>query len=419
MSRFTRKGDYHMALTELATKHLKPKDKIYRVADAEGLCLEVSPTGSKLWRWRYYYQGKAQMLALGKYPAVSLKKAREERDTQRNLLDTGKHPTREKKAKKLRRAFEGENTFEKIARRWLELKGEGLSEKYKKQSLSRMEQHVFPLIGNLPIVEITIPDVVEVVEDIGKRGTIEIAKRMKQLIGQVFRYSAQRGLCQHNPAADLRDILPAQEETHHACVHPSELPALLKKIETADNTFSKYAMQLLMLTFVRTGELIGARWSEINWDKEEWHIPKERMKMKRPHVVPLSRQALTLLRELQAITGNKHHIFHSPASKSNHISNGTVLMGLRRMGYQNKMTGHGFRTLASTLLNEKGYPPDVIERQLAHEDDDKIRGAYNRAEYLLERKKMMQEYADYLDSVLKDKNNKVFNLTEKKNVSKS
>lgn len=233
---------------------------------------------------------------------------------------------------------------------------------------------------------------------------------MKQLIGQVFRYAAQRGMCQHNPAADLRDLLPTPDEKHHACIHPSELPTLLEKINARENGFSKYAMQLLMLTFVRTGELIGAKWSEIDWAKEEWHIPKERMKMKRPHIVPLASQSLTILRELQNITGNHAHIFYSPASKSKHISNGAVLMGLRRMGYQNTMTGHGFRTLASTILNEKGYPPDVIERQLAHEDDDKIRAAYNRAEYLLERKKMMQDYANFLDNMTKQNANKIVPL---------
>jgi integrase len=388
-----------MALTELAIKHLKPKPKTYRVADGGGLCLEISPAGGKLWRWRYYYQGKAQMLALGKYPALTLAEARKKRDEARDLLDAGKHPTREKKIQKLRKAHEGANTFEKIARKWLELKEEGLNEKYAKQCLARLEQHVFPMLGALPLTEITIPDVVEVLETISKRGTIETAKRMKQLIGQIFRYASQRGLCVHNPAADLRDILPAQEEKHYACIHPSELPELLTKIEARDSDFTKYAMKLLMLTFVRTGELIGGKWEEINWAKEEWHIPKERMKMKRPHVVPLSRQALALLKELEAITGHKAHIFHSTVSKSQHISNGAVLMGLRRMGYQNKMTGHGFRTLASTVLNEKGYAPDVIERQLAHEDDDKIRAAYNRAEYLLERKKMMQDYADILENV--------------------
>lgn len=389
-----------MALTELAIKNLKPKDQLYRITDGGGLSLEISPSGGKLWRWRYYYQGKGQVLALGKYPAVSLADARKRRDEARETLEAGKHPTREKKLQKIRKAHDGENSFEKIARRWLEMKEEGLNAKYRKQCLTRMEQHVFPLIGPLPISDITIPDVVEVVERIGKRGTVETAKRMKQLIGQVFRYAAQRGLCQHNPAADLRDILPSAEEKHHACIHPSELPEFIAKIEGRKNDFTKYAIKLLMLTFVRTGELIAAKWDEIDWDKEEWHIPKERMKMKRPHVVPLSTQTLAILKQLQAVTGDKAHIFHSPASKAMHMSNGTVLMGLRRMGYQNKMTGHGFRTLASTLLNEKGYAPDVIERQLAHEDEDKIRSAYNRAEYLLERTKMMQEYADYLDRLL-------------------
>lgn len=386
-----------MPLTELAIKHLKPKPKAYRVADGGGLCIEVSPAGGKLWRWRYYYLGKPQMLALGKYPAVSLAQARKKRDEARALLESGKNPSREKKIGKLRKAHENANTFELIARRSMETRGHGLNEKYRTQCLARMEQHVFPKIGALPITEITIPDVVEVIEAISKRGTVETAKRMKQIISQAFRYAAQRGLCQYNPAADLRDILPSKQQKHHACIPMEELPDLLNKIEARGNDFTKYAMQLLMLTFVRTGELIGAKWEEIHWEKQEWHIPKERMKMKRPHVVPLSRQTLAILRELQKLTGDKTYLFHSPASKSMHISNGTVLMGLRRMGYKNQMTGHGFRTLASTILNEQGYAPDVIERQLAHEDEDKVRAAYNRAEYLPERKKMMQDYADILD----------------------
>ena len=407
-----------MALTELAIKNLKAKAKPYRKPDTGGLCLEVSPAGGKLWRWRYYFQGKEQMLALGKYPALSLADARKKRDEARELVDAGKHPTREKKLKKLRKAYEGANTFEKIARRWLEAKEDGLNAKYSKQCLVRMEQHVFPKMGDLPVSEITIPDVVEVVEAIGKRGTIETAKRMKQLISQIFRYAAQRGLCQHNPAADLRDILPSAEEKHHACIHPSELPQLISKIEARDNDFTKYAMKLLMLTFVRTGELIGAKWEEINWDKEEWHIPKERMKMKRPHIVPLSSQALAVLKELKKQTGEKSYIFFNAATKSKHISNGAVLMGLRRMGYKNKMTGHGFRTLASTILNEKGYAPDVIERQLAHEDEDKIRSAYNRAEYLLERKKMIQEYADFLENIQQNAGNNVLTLNKTARQSK-
>ncbi len=399
-----------MALTELQIKHLKPKDKVYRIADSGGLCIEVSPAGGKFWRLRYYLNAKEQMLALGKYPAMTLAEARKKRDAAKEIAETGKHLTREKKIKKLRNAEAGDNSFEKIACRWLEMKKDKLNQKYATQCLARMEQHVFPKIGDLPITEITIPEVVAVVEAMGKRGTIETAKRMKQIIAQVFRYAAQRGLCTHNPEADLRDILPSKQENHHACIHPSELPALLQKIEGLGENFTKYAIKLLMLTFVRTGELIGAKWEEIDWQKEEWHIPKERMKMKRPHVVPLSHQTIAILKELQKMTGSKAFVFHSPASKHNHISNGTVLMGLRRLGYQNKMTGHGFRTLASTILNEKGYNKDVIERQLAHEDDDKIRGAYNRAEYLLERKKMMQEYADWLDGVVKNDGSNILKM---------
>ncbi len=393
-----------MALTELTIKNLKPKDALYRVTDNGGLCVEISPSGGKLWRWRYYFNGKGQMLALGKYPEVSLAQARKLRDDARELVKAGRHPTRTKKAQKLRRMYEGENSFEKIARRWLDIKQAGLNEKYRKQCLVRMEQHVFPVIGALPITEITIPDVVRVVEKIGKRGTIETAKRMKQLIGQVFRFAAQRGLCQHNPAADLRDILPTAEEKHHACIPMDKLPDLLKAIDAYQgDKLTQAAMQLLALTFVRTGELIGAKWEEIDWDRQEWLIPKNRMKMKRPHLVPLSRQTIAVLKNLHKITGHKPHIFYSSRSKSRHLSNGAVLMALRRMGYAKIMTGHGFRSLASTILNEKSYSPDVIERQLAHQDDDKIRSAYNRAEYLLERKKMMQDYADLLEGMKKRK----------------
>ncbi|MDD4615508.1 MAG: tyrosine-type recombinase/integrase [Alphaproteobacteria bacterium] len=406
-----------MSLTVLEIEHLKPRAKIYRVAGSEGLCLEIAPTGSKLWRLRYTFNGKPQMMSLGKFPKVSLEQARKKRDETKALVEAGKHPARERKAEKLRRMVEGQNTFEKIARHMLELRAGRLNAKYHTQCLSRLEALVFPMIGALPITEITIPDVARVVEKIGERGTIETAKRMKQLISQTFRYAAQRGQCQFNPAADMRDLLPAAEQKHHSCIHPRELPQLLLDMRECKNaTFlTRAAMQLLALTFVRTGELIGAQWTEIDFDRAEWNIPAERMKMGRPHVVPLSRQALNILKELHAQTGTKEHIFHAQRGSLKHISNGAVLVALRRMGYHGRMTGHGFRALASTILNEQGYKPDVIERQLAHESDDKIRSAYNRAEYLLERKKMMQDYADYLDSVLVDAEKKVV----KGNFSKS
>jgi integrase len=398
-----------MALTALAIKHLKPKAKMYRVADSGGLCIEISPAGGKLWRWRYTFRGKAQMLALGKFPAVTLEQARRKRDEARLLVEAGKHPGREKKAQKLRHMVEGENTFEKVARHWHENRGGKLNKKYHAQCLVRMETHVFPKVGSLPITEITIPDVVRVVEKVGEKGTIATAKWVKQVMSQIFRYAAQRGMCQFNPAADVRDVLPPTEQKHYACIPLAELPALLLAMKAySGDHLTTAALQLLALTFVRTGELIGAQWSEIDFDKAEWHIPKERMKMRRPHVVPLSRQALDVLKNLHKRTGTKANIFHSQRSRNvRHISNGAVLMALRRMGYQNRMTGHGYRSLASTILNEKHYSPDVIERQLAHEDSDKIRSAYNRAEYLPERKKMMQDYADYLGGVLVEAEKKV------------
>ncbi len=346
------------------------------------------------------------MTALGKYPTVGLAQARKLRDDARAILETGKHPTTHKRAEKLRRAMEGQNTFERVSRLWLENMQKGLNDKYTKQNMEKLERLVFPTIGALPITEITIPDVVRVIDRIAAKGTIETAKRVKQVIGQIFRYAATRGLCTHNPASDLRGILPTQEKEHHASLPLDELPELLQAIEARESDFSKYAMQLLALTFVRTGELIGAKWDEINWEREEWNIPKERMKMKRPHVVPLSRQALGVLREIEKQTGDKAHIFHSPASKSKHISNGTVLMALRRMGYAGKMTGHGWRSIASSILYEKGYKPEAIEAQLAHSDPNEIRSAYNyKATYMLERKKMMQDYADILDKMQKEQNN--------------
>ena len=386
-----------MALTELAIKALKPKDKIYRVADSHGLCLEVRKNGAKYWRYRYRLNGKQQMAALGQYPLLTLAEARKKRDEAKTIINEGKSPTREKKAAKLRNINNGENTFEAIARKWLELKKSGLNEKYRTQCLSRLEQHVFPMIGAMPITEIIIPDVVRVVEKIAERGTIETAKRMKQLISQTFRYASQRGMCVHNPAADLRDILPPTPDNHHNCVPLEDVPQLLRDVDNyGGERLVVLMMQFLSLTFVRTGELIGAQWQEIDFDRAEWNIPAERMKMRRPHMVPLSRQSLAILEEIKNLTGTTEQVFYSSRSKSKHMSNGTILMALKRMGYKGRMTGHGFRTIASTLLNEKGYNPDWIERQLAHQDSDKIRSAYNRAEYALERKKMMQDYADIL-----------------------
>lgn len=338
-----------MALTELGIKALKPKEKKYRAADSGGLCLEVTPAGGKFWRYRYRFLDKEQTLSIGKYPLVTLSEARCKRDEAKLLLLDGKNPSRQKKIEKIKQAQSHDNTFESCARRWLELKQENLNEKYRVQCLARMEQHVFPEIGDLPIADITIPDVVRVIEKIADRGTAETAKRMKQLISQTFRYASQRGLCVHNPASDLRDIIKTEPQKHHPCVPMDQVSDLLKAIEgyNGDHVV-RCALKFLSLTFVRTAEIIGAQWDEIDFDKQEWYIPAQRMKMKRPHVVPLSYQAIEILQSLKPITGDKTHVFYSSRSKSRHISNGAFLSALKRMGYQGKMTGHGFRTIAST-----------------------------------------------------------------------
>lgn len=401
-----------MPLTELQIKHLKARDRLYRVTDDNGLTLTITPAGGKLWHVRYRYNGKQQTYSLGRYPLVGLAQARKGRDEVHTLLLAGKHPTREKQITKLRRSVEGENTFKNICQKWLGQKSATLNQKYAKQTLARMEQHVFPLIGDLPITDINVPDCVRVLEKIAKHGTIETARRLKQIMSQTFRYATQLGLCLHNPAVDLRDILPSTPDKHHASIPLDEFPELLRKMATYQgDKLTIASMNLLALTFVRTGELIGARWDEIDFTQAKWNIPAERMKRRKPHVVPLSKQALGILKDLHTITGHREHVFHSGAAKSNHISNGAILMALRRIGYGKKMTGHGFRALASSILYEKGYIPQAIEAQLAHEDPNEVRSAYNyKAVYMPERTKMMQYYADLLEGMKKGKNEKIINF---------
>lgn len=399
-----------MPLTEFTVKNAKPKDKAYRITDGDGLQLEVTPTGSKLWRFRYYFFGKQQILSLGKYPTVSLAKARKKRDEVLMQLEAGKHPAREKKAEKQRQANRNYKTFEMMTRKWFEVREKELDEKYFKQMVKLFEKYVFPEIGRTPFDEISTPEIVLIIEKIGDKGTIETAKRIRQNISQVFRYGIQRGARTDNPAAHLNDILPHQEREHHACVPMNEAPSLLLAVENYIEGNGKTALQIVTHTFLRTSEVIAGEWAEIDWNKRQWILPPERMKMKRSHIVPLSKQALSILKQQHELTGDKRFIFYSPASASKHISNGTILMALRRMGYAKRMTGHGFRTLASTILNEKRYDEDVIERQLAHAEEDDVRDAYNRAEYLEERTKMMQDYSDIIDAMLDSERNKVHKI---------
>ena len=389
-----------MSLTDIKIRTAKPDDKQYKLFDSGGLYLLVKTNGSKLWQLKYRYLSKERVFSVGIYPSVSLIEARKARESVKKLLADGIDPTQQRKTTRHQKMEASENTLEAVARRWFEIK-KG-DEEHRQRSLRRLELYAFPKLGYRPIQDITTLDLVACLEAVERKGILETAHRVKQLLQQVFRCAVRRGLITHNPAGDLRDILAFPEKNNFACIHPAELYDLLQAIDGyRGDALTQLAIKLLAYTFVRTGELIAARWEEIDWARQEWQIPAERMKMKRDHIVPLARQTITLLEGLRTITGNREFIFHAPANKDKHLSNGAILGALRRMGYAGRMTGHGFRALASTVLNEqRKYHPDIIERQLAHAERNEVRAAYNRAEYLLERKKMMQEWADYLDGVL-------------------
>jgi integrase len=409
-----------MALTDMKLRAAKLIHKPYKLYDTNGLFILISPNGSKLWRMKYQFLGKERLCALGAYPDIGLKDAREERDNLKKLLSQGIDPMQHKRTTKHQKMEASENTFEVLARRWLDIKN--IDSTHKARSLRRLELHAFPRLGFRPIHEITTVEIVSCLEAIERKNVLETAHRVKQLTQQVFRYAVRKGLINHNPAGDLRDMLAFPEKNNFACITPAELPALLIAMKAYNgDILTRSAMGLLALTFVRTGELRAACWDEIDRARAEWHIPAERMKMRRDHIVPLSRQALAILDELRAVTGKQVHIFHAPANKLKYLSEGAVLGALRRMGYAGRMTGHGFRALASTILNEQRvYHPDVIEKQLAHADRNEVRAAYNRADYMLERKKMMQDWADYLDRVLECADNVVKgNFPEGKPAKKS
>ena len=394
-----------MPLSDIKIRNAKPNDKPYKLTDGGGLYVLIKPTASKLWQLKYRYMGKEKTFSVGAYPLVGAAEAREIRDNVKKLLKNGVDPTQHRRSTKQQKMEACENTFEAVARRWLSIKK--IEDSHEARSLRRMERHAFPRLGFRPIGEIKTIEIVNCLEAIERKGIVETAHIIKQLIQQVFRYATRRGIIEHNPAGDLRDVIGHEPVIGRACIPPAELPQLLHDMEAyKGDKLTKAAMRLLLLCFTRTRELIEARWEEIDWDRQEWHIPATRMKMRNSHLVPLSRQALEVFKELHQITDKRDLVFFSPANKAKCISNNAVLSALKRMGYAGRMTGHGFRSLASTILNEqRQYHPDAIERQLAHADKNEIRAAYNRAEYLLERKKMMQDWADFLDSVAKGESN--------------
>ena len=385
-------------LTDTKLRSLKPRAKLYRVADAHGLCVEVDPCGSRRWRYRYRFAGKAKMMSLGVYPEVSLTAARTKRGAARESLTAGLDPSAQRKVAKLTAKVSSETAFESIAREWLARRDE-LSAATRNKNLWLLGL-AFPWIGARPISAITVPELLAVLRRVEARGKLETTQRLKQVCGQVFRYAVATGRAERDPTGDLRGALKTTKTRHHASITD---PAKVGELMRAMDGFSGYyvtrsAMYLAPLVFVRPGELRKAEWAEFDLDKAEWRIPAERMKMRETHLVPLSAQAVAILRELRPLTGTGRYVFPSNRSVARPMSENTITAALRRLGYTgDEMTGHGFRSMASTLLHEQGWPSDVIERQLAHAERNKIKAAYNYAEYLPQRRKMMQAWADYLD----------------------
>ena len=398
-------------LTDIQVKNSKPKDKPYRLSDGGGMYLLVEPDGAKYWRLDYRHTGKRLTLALGKYNQVSLADAREKRTEARRLLDDGIDPGQAKREKVRLAAEQAAQTFEKLAREWHANKLPSWSEATAKDTLNRLQADIFPEIGSLPIASITHQQMIAALRKIEARGAHEIAHRVKANCARVFSYANQQGIANANPAADLKDVLKPVQPSHFAAITADELPAFLTAMNKNEARLFKptrIALHLMMLVFVRTSELIETLWSEIDLEAGQWIIPWQRMKRgkltvnpdKTNHHVCLSRQALELLRELHTLTGGNTYLFPNQRDPQKPMSNGAILAALKRMGYQNKMTGHGFRALAMSTIKERlGYRHEVVDRQLAHAQKDKIASAYDRAMFLDERKKMMQEWADYLDTV--------------------
>ncbi len=391
----------NMALTDIAIKSSKPRESAFKLSDGRGLQLHVTPQGSKLWRWAYRHEGKQKLMALGIYPDVSLAQARDKADSARKLLATGVDPMAARKSDKIARRLAVEDTFATVAQKWWESWKAARSDSHAVYVWRRLDADVFPAIGKRPIAEIEAPELVAMMKSIEKRGALDIAKRSLQTCSQIFRYAIAHGLAKRNPAVDIRpsDVLASRKKENYARLDGKELPELLRKIEVYNgSTVTRVAIKLMAMTFVRTSELIGARWEEFDLDGGRWDIPASRMKMKTPHVVPLSAQAVTLLRSLHTLTGHSPLLFPGERDHQKSMSNNTILGALDRMGYAGRMTGHGFRGIASTLLHEQGWPHEHIELQLAHQERNQVSASYNHAMYLQPRAQMMQAWSDYLDA---------------------
>ncbi|EGT4253432.1 DUF4102 domain-containing protein [Citrobacter amalonaticus] len=378
----------------------KPKEKPYKLADGGGLYLQVNTNGSKYWRMKYRFAGKEKKLSFGTYPDVSLADARAKRDEARKNLANGSDPGEVKKAEQLAKKLAVDNTFESIATEWLKAKASGWSEDYADYVRRILEKNIYPYLGSRPIKDIKPLELLSALQRIEKRGASELANKVRQRCGEVFRYAIVTGRAEYNPVPDLASALRSYDKRHYPYLSASELPEFLQKLlGYSGSIITQQAAILLMLTGLRTVELRMAEWDEINFENAIWEIPQARMKKRRPHLVPLSRQAIDALLKVKQLTGNYKYIFSGRNDVNKPMSEASINMVLKRIGYDKRATGHGFRHTMSTILHEQGFNSSWIEIQLAHVDKNSIRGTYNHAMYLEGRREMIQWYADYLDQL--------------------
>lgn len=387
----------HMLLSDIQIKRAKPKEKPYTLNDGMGLSLLIDTTGSKGWRFRYRFAGKPKMISFGVYGEVSLAEARQKREECRSMLAKGINPSEARKADKIALQFAHENSFEAVAREWHSSKVATWSDGYAKEVMHSLNKDIFPYIGQRPIEKIEPLELLTVLQKIEKRGALEQTSKIRRRCGEVLRYAVATGRAKYNFAPDLAIALSKPKTQHFPFLTERELPTFVKALENYEGSLvTKYATQLLMLTGVPTIELRAAEWEEFDLHNALWEIPKERMKKRRPHLVPLSTQAIDILKNLQVITGNYSLVFPGRNDARKPMSEASINKVIKLLGYHGRLTGHGFRHTMSTILHEHGFESAWIEMQLAHVDKNSIRGTYNHAQYLSQRFKMMQVYADII-----------------------
>lgn len=405
------------ALEVANAKHSGTSDKPERLHDEEGLYLELAPAGGRWWRLKYRIGGKEKRISLGVYPKVSLKDARAARDEARTLIARGIDPSAERKALKASAGKLASRSFEAIAREWHATHSSKWTERHATKIMRRLEQHVFPVIGSSDIASIEPTHIFPILLQFKERGNLHSGHRAHQDISQIFRHAVISGRAPRDPSADLRGFIPAAKEKNHASIRDmKEIGGLLRAMDDyTGSLITRCALRLAPLVFVRPGELRHAEWAEFNFDANEWRIPAAKMKMRDPHIVPLSKQAIAIIEELRPLTCNGRYLFPGERTRDRPMSENTINAALRRLGYsKEEMTGHGFRSMASTLLNEYGWGVDAIERQLAHAERNKVRAAYNHAQYLPERRRMMQWWADALDMIRNGKEAEIRHTTRRK-----